>query len=183
MSASLRKQPLAQGSGGLFSTQKVSFSAETQKLLKGQSPVFCTHSLSKISSKWMNVSFLYFWLTRVEFHLLCSCSVVMMEESKLTNFQQRQLREKMQSKFSLETHRNLWAYKLYFVVTSLLVAMQPLPLRCNPTSSKQGGPPPRRQPKSKSKSPHRGGGLRSKEAIEKMTDREPEYRPPPCSEW
>lgn len=30
---------------------------------------------------------------------LGSCSVVMMEESKLTNFQQRQLREKMQSEF------------------------------------------------------------------------------------
>lgn len=181
MSASLRKQPLAQGSGGLFSTQKVSFSAETQKLLKGQSPVFCTTSISKISCKWMNASL---WPTRVvkKVSSLCSCSVVMMEESKLTNFQQRQLREKMQSKFSLETH-NLWVYKLWFVVTSLLVAMQPLPLRCNPTSSKQGGPPPRRQPKSKSKSPHRGGGLRSKEAIEKMTDRDPEYRPPPCSEW
>ena len=40
MSASLRRQPVAQGSGGLFSTQKVSFSAETQKLLKGQSQYF-----------------------------------------------------------------------------------------------------------------------------------------------
>ena len=120
MSASLRRQPVAQGSGGLFSTQKVSFSAETQKLLKGQSqysvhsPTVCQRLQSmNCLPVLMNAFFMPMTnkssnTNREEFHpQLCPCSVVMMEESKLTNFQQRQLREKMQSKFSLETRRNL----------------------------------------------------------------------------
>ena len=97
MSASLRKQPLAQGSGGLFSTQKVSFSAETQKLLKGQFPVFCTQRLAVNEERLISVLMTNNSSKKVS--LLCSCSIVMMEESKLTNFQQRQLREKMQSEF------------------------------------------------------------------------------------
>ena len=123
MSASLKRQPVAQGSGGLFSTQKVSFSAETQKLLKGQSqyfvhsPTVCQRlqSMNELFTCTYERLFLSMPMTnkssntnREEFHSqLCPCSVVMMEESKLTNFQQRQLREKMQSKFSLETRRNL----------------------------------------------------------------------------
>ena len=98
MSASLRKQPLAQGSGGLFSTQKVSFSAETQKLLKGQFPVFCTQRLAVNEERLISV-LMTNNSSKKSFSSLCSCSVVMMEESKLTNFQQRQLREKMQSEF------------------------------------------------------------------------------------
>jgi len=60
----------------------------------------------------------------------------------------------------------------------LSIAVQPLPLTCHPTSSKQGSAPSRKN--SRPRPPHRGSGLRSKEAIERMTDKEPEYRPLPC---
>lgn len=65
-----RRQPVA--SGGLLSTHKATVSKETQDLLKG-------------SFGMNNVCFYSF--------------IVMMKESQLTNFQIRQLDQKMKSKF------------------------------------------------------------------------------------
>ena len=65
-----RKQPVA--NGGMFSTPKVTFSKETQHLLKGE---VCNY-----------------------YHVVIYINnIVMMEESKLTNFQQRQISQTMKS--------------------------------------------------------------------------------------
>lgn len=73
-----RRQPVAEG--GMFSTPKANFSRETQELLKGKllHAVYCLE---------------------VQAHTISP--TVMMQESKLTNFQQRQLSQSLQSKISL----------------------------------------------------------------------------------
>ncbi|XP_070580729.1 UPF0193 protein EVG1 homolog [Ptychodera flava] len=81
---------------------------------------------------------------------------VMMAESKLTNFQQRQ-------------------------INSQLKDGKTLPLKVHPTSSEQPAPPPPSKPQSARVSV-RGysGGIRSRENIEKhMDDYKPDYRPLP----
>lgn len=82
----------------------------------------------------------------------------MMNESKLTNFQQRQLKDTMRSGGTL-------------------------PLSCNPTTSSPGRGD--RQKKASSKKPKQPSkqGLRTKETIEGMVNGEPDYRPTPASEF
>lgn len=84
---------------------------------------------------------------------------VMMQESKLTNFQQRQLKQQMQSG-------------------------GPLPTSCNPTSSKAGSGPKRSSGSGGRKPPRPSReGLRSKETIARLAEEEGEgegsYRPAP----
>lgn len=67
-----RRQTVAQG--GMFSTPKANFSRETQELLKG-----------KVCMVTGN-------------HIKMFATIVMMQESKLTNFQQRQLNQTLKSK-------------------------------------------------------------------------------------
>lgn len=78
MCAAVRRQPVARG--GMFSPQRATFSKETQELLKGEP---ASQSLHEGLS---------------HYHMPLPLHAVMMEESKLTSFQQRQLREKMKSK-------------------------------------------------------------------------------------
>lgn len=78
----------------------------------------------------------------------------MMAESKLTNFQQRQLKDTVRSGSSL-------------------------PLRCHPTTSGPGRGPPRKTSK-KVKQPSQQG-LRTKQTIDSIVDTESDYRPSPSS--
>ena len=84
----------------------------------------------------------------------------MMNESKLTNFQQRQLKDTLRSG-------------------------EALPLSCNPTTSSPGRGD--RQKKASSKKPKQPSkqGLRTKETIEGMVVNasEPDYRPAAASEF
>ena len=99
MATSTRTQPVVQG--GLFSTPKASFSKETQVLLKG----IAVHMLLEGSARYhyANGVVIHYYTTVVYSCfmplalLLPSMRTVMMQESKLTNFQQRRLSEKMTS--------------------------------------------------------------------------------------
>ncbi len=77
----------------------------------------------------------------------------MMSESKLTSFQQRQLKETMRSGGSL-------------------------PLNCNPTTSSPGRGTQKKGSSKTSRQPS-VQGIRTKQTIEKRVDPEPEYRPTP----
>jgi len=85
---------------------------------------------------------------------------VMMEESKLTNFQRRQLQENMKKGESL-------------------------PVACNPTTSRNGRVQPRSTPKKSlpkvMNARHLSGGKRPKEAIDIQQSSVPQeiYKPPP----
>lgn len=79
-----RRQPVAQG--GLFSSPKANFSRETQELLKGN-----YHSSS---------------LEACKLDALLHAAV-MMQESKLTSFQQRQLNQTLHSKTFVHLHYNV----------------------------------------------------------------------------
>lgn len=83
---------------------------------------------------------------------------VMMNESKLTSFQQRQLRETMR-------------------------AGGTLPLVCNPTTSSPGGGDLSKKTPSKRQKRLSKQGVRTKETIEGMVDNEPDYKPAPASEF
>ena len=71
-------------SGGMFSTQKASFSKETEQLLKG-------YNYSRLCDGGGDQS------------KLSTHSPVMMKEAQLTNFQQRQLKDRMKSEVHNET--------------------------------------------------------------------------------
>ncbi len=83
----------------------------------------------------------------------------MMNESKLTNFQQRQLRERVKSGDSL-------------------------PLSCNPTTSataqQQGGACVSKTRSKTSRQPT-VQGIRTRDTIDRLTDPEPTYTPTPTS--
>lgn len=104
MATSTRRQPVAQG--GLFSTPKASFSKETQELLKGERDWVTSNQMDlfKCSNE-----------TEWQYLLLSFCTpmyhcIVMMQESKLTNFQQRRLKESMMSKFTFWRHTSFSGY-------------------------------------------------------------------------
>ena len=118
-----------------------------------------------------------------------------MQESKLTNFQQRQLNQTLKCKICARfsnlisrhkhthTHTHTHTHSPTFSLT--LQGGHSLPLRCHPTSSHPDGQPATRSKKSSSqkvKAPKQSG-LRTKETIEHLTvaDQEPEYRPSPSS--
>ncbi len=75
-------RPVAKG--GMFDSPKVALSKETRDLLKGISFILLTLGTDSLESVLMKMPFFF-------------CFTVMMEESKLTNFQQRQLRTKADS--------------------------------------------------------------------------------------
>ena len=82
-----RRQPVAEG--GLFSTPKATFSNETHQLLRGNNACEVVSELCE--------------------SFYCA---VMMQESKLTNFQQRHLTEKLKS--TLRIHTNVDENKRMF---------------------------------------------------------------------
>ena len=126
----------------------------------------------------------------------------MMQESRLTNFQQRKLKETMMSKILTTAWsedclqpKDLWfacsispvllvscTIHLFFY-PSCLPDGQSLPAQCLPTSSKPGTGRPTRssQTARKKKNQKPQSGLRSKESIQQMSDCTPNYRPPPQS--
>ena len=69
------------------------------------------------------------------------------------------------------------ACNLRLLELSSLIACAAIALDMPPHLSKQGSGPHRKSP-DQGHLIYRGAGLRSKEAIEKMVDTEPEYRPP-----
>ena len=108
----------------------------------------------------------------------------MMQESKLTNFQQRKLRETMMSKTChILLPVLLLSHTLHLSThLSCLPDGQPLPAQCLPTSSKPGsGRPARSSQTVRKKKSGTRSGLRSKESIQQMSDCSPNYRPPPQS--
>ena len=81
-----------------------------------------------------------------------------MQESRLTNFQQRQLSERVKTGDSL-------------------------PLSCNPTTSDTGQKRPHKIQSKKSSKTQSMQGIRTRDTINKLTDPEPDYIPPPPSEY
>ena len=86
----MARRPVARG--GMFSTPKVTFSKDTEQLLKGQiacvidqhDQLVIMHQHSAVHSS-KTVTYLWYILA------------AMMKESHLTNFQQRKLAEKLKS--------------------------------------------------------------------------------------